>query len=117
MSSFNLDMPQLLRLPRSVSLTVQLVLTLVGLVIGTTMVLMFVAYDSSRTHLEAQARETARRRAQEPGQSASRAIEVRHEHAQAFLRSGEGLCGESTARGVVFEIGCLQRGLEIFAAS
>ena len=53
MSSFNLDMPKLFRLPRSVSLTVQLVLTLVGLVIGTTMVLMFVAYGSSRTHLEA----------------------------------------------------------------
>jgi signal transduction histidine kinase/CheY-like chemotaxis protein len=118
MSSFNLDMRKLFRLPRSVSLTVQLVLTLVGLVIGTTMVLMLVAYDSSRTHLEAQARETARRVAQQHEQSVSRAIEVRHEHAQAFLRSVEGLCGETTARGAVaFEIGCLQRGLEIFAAS
>jgi signal transduction histidine kinase/CheY-like chemotaxis protein len=118
MSSFNLDMRKLFRLPRSISLTVQLVLTLVGLVVGTTMVLMLVAYDSSRTHLEAQARETARRVAQQHEQSVSRAIEVRHEHAQAFLRSVEGLCGETTARGgVAFEIECLQRGLEIFAAS
>ena len=54
------------------------------------MVLMLVAYDSSRTHLEAQARETARRVAQQHEQSVSRAIEVRHEHAQAFLRSVEG---------------------------
>jgi signal transduction histidine kinase/CheY-like chemotaxis protein len=111
-------MRKLFRLPRSVSLIVQLVLTLVGLVIGTTMVLMFVAYGSSRTHLEAQARETARRVAQQHEQSVSRAIEVRHEHAQAFLRSVEGLCGETTARGgVAFELECLQRGLEIFAAS
>jgi signal transduction histidine kinase/CheY-like chemotaxis protein len=56
--------------------------------------------------------------AQQHEQSVSRAIEVRHEHAQAFLRSVEGLCGETTARGgVAFELGCLQRGLEIFAAS
>jgi signal transduction histidine kinase/CheY-like chemotaxis protein len=82
------------------------------------MVLMLVAYDSSRTHLEAQARETARRVAQQHEQRVSRAIEVRHEHAQAFLRSVEGLCGETTAKGgVAFELGCLQRGLEIFAAS
>jgi signal transduction histidine kinase/CheY-like chemotaxis protein len=111
-------MRKIFHLPRSVSLTVQLVLTLVGLVIGTTMVLMVVAYNSSRTDLEAQARETARRVAQQHEQSVSRAIEVRHEHAQAFLRSVEGLCGEKTARGsVAFELECLQRGLEIFAAS
>src|SRR5262245_54788334 len=81
------------------------------------MVLMFVAYESSRTNLEMEARATARRVAQQHEQVIARAIEVRHEQAHAFLKSAEALCGETNPRGgVVFELECLRRGLEIFAA-
>ena len=106
------------RVPRSVSLTVQLALTLVGLVVFSTTVLMFVAYESSRTHLESESRATARRVAQQHEESIARLIELRHERAQGFLTSVEALCGEKTARGAVaFELECLGRGLEVFAAS
>jgi len=111
-------MRKLLRLPRSVSLTVQLALTLVGLVVGTTTALMIVAYGSSQTALEEAARETARRAAQQHEQIITRVIELRHEHAQAFLASVEALCGEATSAGrVLFESECLHRGLEVFSAS
>src|SRR5262245_29345028 len=118
MSSFQLDMRKLFRLPRSVSLTVQLALTLVGLVVFTTTVLMFVAFESSRTHLETEARAAARRIAQQREGAIARVIEQRHEHAQVFLRGVEALCGERTAGGTFsFELECLGRGLQVFAAS
>ena len=111
-------MRKFFRLPKSVSLTVQLVLTLVGLVAGTATVLMIVAYGSSRTHLEAEARDTATRIAQQHEQTIARAIERRHERAQAFLRSVEALCGERNPNGsFAFEPECLTRGLGVFAAS
>src|SRR5262245_13783830 len=111
-------MRKLLRVPRSVSLTVQLAMTLVGLVVFSTTVLMFVAYESSRTHLETEARATARRVAQQHEESVARAIELRHERAQAFLSNVVALCGERTAAGsLAFELECLGRGLEVFAAS
>lgn len=110
-------MRKLFRLPKSVSLTVQLALTLVGLVVGTTTVLMIVAYESSRTHLEAEGRATAGRVAQQHEQSITRVVELRHDRAQVFLNSVEALCGETNARGALsFEPECLRRGLEVFAA-
>jgi len=111
-------MRKLLPFPRSVSLTVQLALTLVGLVVGTTTALTIVAYEWSRTELVQEARETARRVAQQHEQIFTRVIELRHEHAQAFLASVEALCGEITESGrVAFEWECLTRALEVFNAS
>jgi len=118
MSSFPLDMRARLRLPRSLSLTVQLSLTLVGLVVVTTTVLMVVAYNSSRGRLESEARETAHLVAQQHEQTIARVIELRHQRAQAFLDNVVALCGETNSKGrLAFELECLGRGLEVFSAS
>src|SRR5688572_9385200 len=110
-------MRKFLRWTRSVSLTAQLALTLVGLVIFTATVLMFVAYESTRTHQVAEATATARRVAQQHEETIARAIEQRHERAQVFLMSVEALCTETTAKGgLAYELECLVRGLEVFAA-
>src|SRR5262245_28615765 len=110
-------MRRFLRFPRSLSLTVQLALTLVGLVLGTTTVLMLVAYESSRTRLEASARDTARLVAQQHEQTMARVIALRHQRASAFLDSVAALCGETGPHGgLTFELECLHRGLTVFNA-
>jgi signal transduction histidine kinase/ActR/RegA family two-component response regulator len=105
-------------LPKSVSLTVQLLVTLVGLVVVATGVLTVDAYRTSRQHLEAEARDVARVTAQQREQTVARLIELRYQQAQGFLTSVASLCGETTPRGATaFEIECVGRALQGFRAA
>src|SRR5260221_12851526 len=104
-------------LPKSVSLTVQLLVALVGLVVVATGVLTLNAYRSSRERLETEARDVARVTAQQREQTVARVIDLRYQQAQGFLTSVAWLCGATTPRGpTAFEIECVERALEGFRA-
>ena len=79
---------------KSLSLTVQLLLTLVGLVVVATGVLTVDAYRTSRQHLEVEARDVARLTAQQREQTIARMIDLRYQQAEGFLTSVASLCGD-----------------------
>jgi signal transduction histidine kinase/CheY-like chemotaxis protein len=105
-------------IPKSVSLSVQLLLTLVGLVVITTVVLTVSAYRSFRDDLENDARRLVRGSAEQMAGTVTRLIEQRQERARGFLSSVESLCGEQTSKGrTAWELGCVGQALAEFRAT
>jgi signal transduction histidine kinase/ActR/RegA family two-component response regulator len=97
---------------RSISLTAQLMLTFVGLVVGTATVLTLAAYRSSKETLEGDARRTVHVEAQKLEQTLTRLIDSRRERARGFLDTVESLCGEGSVPGSkAYEPTCLKTAL------
>src|SRR4051812_3087450 len=84
---------------RSLSLSAQLMLTFVGLVVGTTAVLTLFAYRSSLQSLEADARRSVRATADERTAALTRLFASRQQRAEGFLAAAESLCGEPRGDG------------------
>ena len=80
----------------SLPLSVQLLLTFVGLLMGTTAVLTTVAYRSSQTSLEAEAHRNAGLVTRSREQALTQLFHLRQQRAEGFLRSAESLCSEMT---------------------
>jgi signal transduction histidine kinase/CheY-like chemotaxis protein len=103
---------------RALSLAAQLLLTLVGLVVTTALVLTIVAYRSSSRDLEREARRSVRVAAQQVELALGRVLESRHQRAQGFLTGVQSLCGEMTSRGMLaLELGCVHVALEELRAT
>ena len=88
-----------LKLPRSLSLSAQLLLALVGFILGTTGALTLAAYRSSLENLEHDARRNAQVAASERAAAVGRLFKSRQLRAEGFLAAAESLCGEPRARG------------------
>jgi diguanylate cyclase (GGDEF)-like protein len=100
---------------RSLPLAVQLVLTLVGLVVITTLALSVSAYRSFRSNLESEARRMVRASAEQTEKTLTRIVEQRQERALGFLKRVAALCGESGPRGQTgWEVGCVVVALAEF---
>src|SRR5216117_854303 len=84
---------------KAVSLAVQLVLTLVGLVAVTTIALTIAAYRSFHDNLETNARRTVRASADQAARTLTRLIEQQEDRAHGFLSSVASLCGEVSPGG------------------
>ena len=89
----------------SLPLSVQLVLTFVGLLIGTTAVLTRVAYTSSLTSLEAEAYRNVGLATQSREQALTQLFQLRQQHAEGFLASVESLCSEIVESGRLAWVG------------
>jgi diguanylate cyclase (GGDEF)-like protein len=97
---------------KAVSLAVQLVLTLVGLVVLTTIGLSVVAYRSFHANLETNARSMVRASAEQASRTLARVIGQQQERAQGLLSSIESLCGEVTPAGrTEWDSGCVTLAL------
>ena len=81
------------------SLAVQLLLTFVSLVAGSTIVLTVAAYRSSLASLEEDARRMARVAAEARDESMTQLFVTRHQRAEGFLAGVEMLCGEPRSDG------------------
>src|SRR5262245_3354838 len=84
---------------KAVSLTVQLVLTMVGLVVITTVALTAVAYRSLHANLDSNARRMVRVSAEQAARTLTRVIEDQQARAHGFLGSVDSLCGEAWPSG------------------
>ncbi len=103
---------------KAVSLTVQLVLTLVGLVVITTVGLTLVAYRSLHANLESNARRMVRSSAEQAARTLTRVVEQQHARALGFLSSVDSLCGESSPSGrTELESECVRLALEEYRAT
>ena len=80
--------------PRSISLTVQLLMAFVGLVLATAAALTFSAYRTSVEDLEDQALRDARVTAQVRAQTLTELLAYRQTRALGFLAGAEAVCGE-----------------------
>ena len=80
-------------------LSVQLLLTFVGLLVGITAVLTTSAYSASQASLEAEARRNVDLAARAREQTLTQLFELRQQRAEGFLVSLESLCGEPLASG------------------
>jgi signal transduction histidine kinase/ActR/RegA family two-component response regulator len=78
----------------SLPLSVQLLLTFVGLLMGTTAVLTTVAYRSSQASLEAEAHRNAGLVTRSREQALTQLFHLRQQRAEGFLTSAESLCSE-----------------------
>ena len=78
----------------SLPLSAQLLLTFVGLLMGTTAVLTTVAHRSSRQSLEAEAHRNAGLVTHSREQALTQLFQLRQQRADGFLRSVESLCSE-----------------------
>jgi signal transduction histidine kinase/ActR/RegA family two-component response regulator len=76
-------------------LSVQLLLTFVGLLMGITMVLTRAAYTSLHHNLDADARHTVAEATRTREQSITQLFQLRQQRAEAFLVSVQSLCTES----------------------
>ena len=76
-------------------LSVQLLLTFVGLLTGITLVLTTAAYTSLLHNLEADARRTVSEATRAREQSLAQLFQLRQQRAQAFLVTVQSLCTES----------------------
>jgi signal transduction histidine kinase/CheY-like chemotaxis protein len=104
--------------PKSVSLTAQLLITLLSLVIGTAAVLTVKAYRSSTQTLETDARRTVRVAAEKVNENLERHLHLQEQQAEGFLTSVESLCGERAPSGAVgWETACVRTALESFRAT
>jgi signal transduction histidine kinase len=105
-------------LPKSISISVQLVLTLVGLVAVTTIGLTTSAYRSFHESLESEARRQARAAAEQTAGSLARTLEDKQSRARDFLRTIASLCGETAPSGRMgWEPECVGRALAEFRTS
>lgn len=84
---------------RTVPLSIQLVFTFVGLIIGTTAALTTAAYTSSRNSLEADARRDVVFATETREQSLTQLLSLRQQRAEGLLASMQSLCGESAGPG------------------
>lgn len=104
-----------LRLPRSVSLPAQLLLTMVGLIIGTTVVLTVEAYRTSLNNLEIQARRDVRLAAQTREQMVTQLLQLREQRAEGFLVTAQSICAEEAGpRGYGWQEECVDTMLKEF---
>ena len=76
-------------------LSVQLLLTFVGLLVGITIVLTTVAYTSLLHNLDADARRTVSTATRTREQSLTQLFQLRQQRAEAFLVSLQSLCAEA----------------------
>jgi signal transduction histidine kinase len=81
------------------SLSVQLLLTFVSLVAGSTIVLTVAAYRSSLDSLQGDARRMARVTAEARNDAMTQLFVTRHQRAEGFLAAVEMLCGEPRGNG------------------
>ena len=101
--------------PRSVSLTAQLLLTVVGSIVATTIALTTVAFQTVRDNLEREARDRVRVAAQSRAAAVSRIVSGQHQRAERFIASIAVLCGEEKPTGVLaWESGCTRSALQEF---
>ncbi len=80
-------------------LSVQLLLTFVGLLVGITIVLTTTAYTSLGHNLDADARRSVSAATHTRDQSITQLFQLRQQHAEAFLASLQKLCAESAGAG------------------
>jgi signal transduction histidine kinase/CheY-like chemotaxis protein len=103
---------------RAVPLSVQLVFTFVGLVVGTTAALTTAAYTSSRTSLETQARRTVRLATETREQTLAQLFNLRQQRAEGLLASMQSLCGERAGPGrLAWAPDCVRTLVNDFRAS
>jgi signal transduction histidine kinase/ActR/RegA family two-component response regulator len=84
---------------KALPLSVQLLLTLVGLVMGMTAVMTAVAYTSLRDNLEAEASRNVDLATRTREQAITQLFHLRQQRAQGFLASIESLCAEPLGNG------------------
>ncbi|MGE3509670.1 MAG: ATP-binding protein [Vicinamibacterales bacterium] len=101
--------------PRSVSLTVQLLLTVVGSIVGTAVALTTVAYQTADANLDREARTRVRIAAQSRADAVSRVIAGQQQRAERFITATATLCGERKPSGVTaWETTCTRSALQEF---
>jgi hypothetical protein len=102
----------------TVPLSVQLLLTFVGLLIGITAVLTTAAYTSSRDSLEAEARRTVGLATRTREQTLTQLFQLRQHRAEGFLVSIESLCAEPLDSGrLAWVDDCLRTMVDDFRTS
>jgi signal transduction histidine kinase len=84
---------------RALPLSVQLLLTFVGLLAGMAAVLTAAAYTTSRVNLEDEARRNVDLATATREQTITQLFDLRQQRAEGFLRSLESLCAEPTESG------------------
>jgi signal transduction histidine kinase/CheY-like chemotaxis protein len=103
---------------RAVPLSVQLVITFVGLVVGTTAALTTAAYTFSRASLETQALRTVTLATETREHSLSQLFHLRQQRAEGLLASMQSLCGEPLGPGrIAWAPDCVQTLVNEFRAS
>jgi signal transduction histidine kinase/ActR/RegA family two-component response regulator len=101
--------------PRSVSLTVQLLLAVVGSIVATAIALTTVAYQTARDNLDRETRSRVRIAAQSRADAVSRMVAAQHDRAVRFISSTAAFCGEVKPTGVLaWELGCTRSALQDF---
>jgi signal transduction histidine kinase len=105
-------------LPRSLSLSAQLLIAFVGLVVGTTAALTLSAYRSSLESLENDARRSALAAADERAIAVVRLFRSRQQRAEGFLAAAESLCAEPRRDGGFgWSVDCVSTLMEEFRAT
>lgn len=99
--------------PKSVSLTAQLLVTVVGSNIATALALATVAYQTVYDNLDREARSRVSIAAQSRAEAVSRMVAGQLLRAQRFVTSTAGLCGEQTPTGeFAWERDCTRSALQ-----
>ena len=103
---------------RAVPLSVQLVITFVGLIVGTTAALTAAAHTFSRVSLEAEARRNVSLATATREQSLTQLFNLRQQRAEGLLASMQSLCGEPLSAGrLAWAPDCVQTLVNDFRAS
>jgi hypothetical protein len=103
---------------RTVPLSVQLVITFVGLIVGTTAALTTAAYRSSRASLEADARRDVVFATETREQALTQLFSLRQQRAEGLLGSVQSLCGEQAGPGrLAWAPDCVETLVADFRAS
>jgi signal transduction histidine kinase len=98
-----------------VSLAAQLLLTMVGLIAATTVVLTVVAYRTSLRNLEQQARHDVRLAAQSREQMVTQLLMLRQQRAEGFLLTAQSICAEEAGpRGYGWQEECVDTMVKEF---
>jgi signal transduction histidine kinase/ActR/RegA family two-component response regulator len=101
--------------PKSVPLTAQLLLTVVGPIVATVIVLTTVTYQIVRTNLDREARSRVSVAARSRADLVSRLVIAQYERAERFIAATATLCGEPKPTGVTaWEPGCIRSALQEF---
>ncbi len=103
---------------RAVPLSVQLVFTFVGLIVGTTAALTTAAFTFSRASLEAEARRNVGLATETREQAITQLFNLRQQRAEGLLASMQSLCGEPAGPGrLAWAPDCVQTLVNDFRAS
>lgn len=101
--------------PKSVSLTAQLLVTVIGSIVATAVALATVAYQTVYDNLDREARSRVRIAAQSRAEAVSRMVAGQQQRAQRFITSTAALCGEQTPTGeFAWEGDCTRSALQEF---